>query len=592
MDHKTIEYYDNHAEEVSLRYEKADVSKMRASTRYLKQGGTLLDIGCGTGRDAAKFQEEGFGVTAVDASAEMIGELHRLHPDIKNRCFQKALPFDETFVAKNKFDNISCIATLMHIDDLELFECAFQFKKMLNPCGRLLISVSINRPDLDQNDRDQLGRLFRERSAAEYQLLFERLGFSLISKEINSDGLDRSVLQWVTLVFGLDSSHLVRPADQIESIITRDSKNTTYKLALLRALCDISQSESNQAKWTHNDIVAIPLGLIAEKWLFYYWPIFESDILIPQQRGYEKNSQVAFRSYLTELICQYKPLGGMQRFFEDYRSCKVPPPCRDLVDKAINEIASTIIKGPVKYTGSSIDDDLPFFGKEGPFSASGKCHSARSSIGSLGRVLLKSDVWKEFCLIGHWIREALIIRWAELTREISQNNVAMTLILEKLLIRPDIERDQNTVRKIYSARGSISCVWSDKQLNNSFEVDHVIPFSLWFNNDLWNLLPADKKINLEKSNKIVTREILLKRRDPIIFYWEILKEALENRFEIELERCLLRESFHKETWQVKAFQGLAEAVEIVALQRGAKRWPSHASSEEINQSETVQNTVA
>ncbi|HOP97384.1 MAG TPA: GNAT family N-acetyltransferase [Verrucomicrobiota bacterium] len=37
-----------------------------------------------------------------------------------------------------------------------------------------------------------------------------------------------------------------------------------------------------------------------------------------------------------------------------------------------------------------------------------------------------------------------------------------------------------------------------KALDDKFEIDQAIPFALWKNNDLWNLLPALPAINNEK----------------------------------------------------------------------------------------------
>ena len=71
---------------------------------------------------------------------------------------------------------------------------------------------------------------------------------------------------------------------RINALIERDNKSTTYKFALLRGVIDIIQDHSPFV--THlNDRVHIPLGLLVEKWLLYYYPILESTFLIPQING-------------------------------------------------------------------------------------------------------------------------------------------------------------------------------------------------------------------------------------------------------------------------------------------------------------------
>jgi hypothetical protein len=68
----------------------------------------------------------------------------------------------------------------------------------------------------------------------------------------------------------------------INTIIERDSKDTTYKYALLRGAVEISQ-EYQHLKHENGDRIEFPLGLLVEKWLLYYYPFIESDI--PQKPG-------------------------------------------------------------------------------------------------------------------------------------------------------------------------------------------------------------------------------------------------------------------------------------------------------------------
>ena len=63
----------------------------------------------------------------------------------------------------------------------------------------------------------------------------------------------------------------------INTIIERDSKDTTYKYALLRGAVEISQ-EYQHLKHENGDRIEFPLGLLIEKWLLYYYPFIESDI--------------------------------------------------------------------------------------------------------------------------------------------------------------------------------------------------------------------------------------------------------------------------------------------------------------------------
>ena len=79
----------------------------------------------------------------------------------------------------------------------------------------------------------------------------------------------------------------------INQIIERDSKDTTYKFALLKSTIEVIQDYPHYIKKKSNE-VEIPLGLLIEKWLFYYYPIIEADI--KQKNGEKENGfSISFR---------------------------------------------------------------------------------------------------------------------------------------------------------------------------------------------------------------------------------------------------------------------------------------------------------
>ena len=74
-------------------------------------------------------------------------------------------------------------------------------------------------------------------------------------------------------------------------------------------------------------------------------------------------------------------------------------------------------------------------------------------------------------------------------------------------------------------------MWKANPLKQKFEVDHGIAFSLWRNNDLWNLFPATREANHAKSDRLPTSDLLHRRRDGIIGSWELLRGAYPDRVE-------------------------------------------------------------
>ena len=84
--HKTLSYYENNAKDLSQRYESAKVDHIHALLlNIFSPKSYLLEIGCGSGRDAAFMYRNGYDVLAIDGSREMIVEAKRCHLELADR---------------------------------------------------------------------------------------------------------------------------------------------------------------------------------------------------------------------------------------------------------------------------------------------------------------------------------------------------------------------------------------------------------------------------------------------------------------------------------------------------------------------------
>jgi SAM-dependent methyltransferase len=556
MDSRTLEYYGVNAAEVFDKYDKAQ----RGISRYFQVsfpvGTRILDIGAGSGRDMRQLLEEGYDVYGVEPCDELRNITIAKYPELSQRLSSGYLP-DIEMPSIDKFDGILCSAVLMHIPSERLFDAAFSIRRLLKNGGRLLISMPYSRDDIDNTNRDQQGRLFNKIPIEFLELLFERLGFRKIGRWINEDGLRRKNYSWVTLLFHLNESLGLRPIDQIEGVLNRDRKTATYKLALFRALSEIAVTNFHRAQWRADGTVGIPINDVVERWISYYWPIFESAKFIPQINGETSDYKIkiAFRPLMDELISHYKHSGRLTRFTLDYRNSEVNNDVKPLIYKLINTVRKTIVKGPIAFAGGSLESGTLF------------TYDSTNKV-----IVLGADIWKELSLMANWVLDALILRWAELTCQIAKNEVKASEIIDLLLTVPIPERDVESVRQIYRTLKDKECVWTGKALSNTFEVDHVLPFSLWRNNDLWNLLPIHSNINRSKSNKLPKNALLLQRKSCIIDYWKVIRTYLPNRFDFEATKIVGLDRFIESNWECKMFDALVEAVEVTALQRGCERW--------------------
>ena len=550
MDQPTLDYYKRSAGDVAARYRAANTALWRQRfPEAFPAGARIADVGSASGRDLALMQELGFDVHGFEPSEAMRQEALHAFPNLAGKLDGQALPFPEEMAFNGTFDGVVCSAVLMHVPEAELFDAAFSLKRLLKEKGRLLISVPVERSGLDPHGRDEHGRLFHTLYPEYLTLLFERLGLQLVRKWEDADRLGRADVRWNTFLFELDSAR-GRPLDRIERVLNQDRKTATYKLALFRALSEIGTVEHHRAQWISDEEVAVPIGAIAEKWFRYYWPLFEATEFIPQNNGEtaESKKPVAFRKRQSAIIASYRSMGGLSQFLVDEESGELPPATAEVYGETLRSIRATIKDGPVVY-------------------ASGKMFRYD---GGRQAVIVEAKAWREFCQLGHWIEPAVLLRWAEETHRMSGGRVPVSDVLNRLVVSPTEERRIEAAKQIYEAFPEKRCVWSDKALGASFAVDHVIPFSLWHCNDLWNLLPCDMKVNGKKSDKLPERGLLFQRRDSIVGYWELMRDRHERRFDRELTRFSGTEL--GANWQNGAFRRLVEAIETTAILRGAERW--------------------
>ena len=562
MDTETASYYEQNAAAIAQRYESAPSPVTQYFPLAFPAGGRVLDVGAGSGRDLAALILAGYDGFGVEPSAGLRSAAVAHHPELAGRMLDGALPaLGQPF--GGAFDGILCSAVLMHLPEAELFDAALNLRQLLKPHGRLLLSIPSARTDVGPGFRDTNGRLFKPYAPEELQLLFERLGFQLIGRWDTDDALGRAQTSWTTLLLELRTGAQVRAVDQIEGILNRDRKVATYKFALFRALAELATQEPRVATWGPGGLVSIPIERIARRWLLYYWPIFASVRPIPQSQAEGAGNQrqpVAFREPLTALIRHFTGQGehgGLTPWYLASTAGKLPATVVRLELSALRAIANTIRAGPVAFAGGALAG--------GPVFA----YDAKAKT-----VVMPSVLWRELTLLGHWIIDAVIVRWAALTERFAyRQGVRSGDVLPLLLATPEPERATTLARGVFVDAKVDRCVWSARSLKpGQLAVDHVIPFALWGNNDLWNLLPAHSAVNGQKSDKLPLGDLLIERRDAIIDNWTLLRDAVPDAFDRQALTLLGRGLTGGACWPDQLLGRLREAVEMTAVQRGVERW--------------------
>jgi SAM-dependent methyltransferase len=205
----TIKYYTTHVKDLVRRYESADVKDLHTLlTDSFPPGARLLELGCGSGRDAAFMLENGFDITASDGIQEMVDAAGACHPALAGRLRCIRLPEDLT-PALGVFDGVYAVATLMHLTRPDIQEVFSRIHRILVPDGRLFFSVPLHRDDVATDEFDAKGRRFTALTHAEWTGLCRRAGFDILTSTPTSDGLGRKTFAWLNCLADRDlHSHL------------------------------------------------------------------------------------------------------------------------------------------------------------------------------------------------------------------------------------------------------------------------------------------------------------------------------------------------------------------------------------------------
>jgi len=171
----SIDYYNKYAAKEFEETVNQDMSEiMREFLNYLEEGDTILDLGCGSGRDSLTLYELGYDVTPLDASSEMC-KLAEIHTglDVLQMTFEQ-IDFDDVF------DGIWACASLLHTPKKELSGILTKIARALNEKGILYMSFKLGDFEGFRGERyfsdfttDSISQLLRENGRFEILKLWE-----------------------------------------------------------------------------------------------------------------------------------------------------------------------------------------------------------------------------------------------------------------------------------------------------------------------------------------------------------------------------------------------------------------------------------
>jgi 2-polyprenyl-3-methyl-5-hydroxy-6-metoxy-1,4-benzoquinol methylase len=156
MDGRTLAAYDHDAAAFARDWhEQPAPSDLQAVvTRFFVKGGLTADIGCGSGREVAWLDANGFSAQGFDASDGLLKEARSRYPD---RGFAHAELPDLKGIAADTFDNVLCETVIMHLERPQVAPSVRRMLDIVKPSGIFYLSCRVT----DGADlRDAHGRLY------------------------------------------------------------------------------------------------------------------------------------------------------------------------------------------------------------------------------------------------------------------------------------------------------------------------------------------------------------------------------------------------------------------------------------------------
>jgi SAM-dependent methyltransferase len=261
-----VAWYSSHAAALAPTYEAIDPAKGYAWLAELMPTAPalVLDVGAGTGRDAAWLTQLGHDVIAVEPSAAMRTEGEKRHSAHGLRWVADRLPaLPSVHRLGLAFDLILLSAVWQHVAPGERERAMRKLLALLRPGGVLVLTL--------RHGPAEAERAMHPVSLAEVEHLARRHGALVACVADLPDQMGRAEISWTGVALRLpDDGTGALPL--LRHVILNDAKSATYKLGLLRALCRAADNQAGMAEAPDEDAVVLPLGLIALNWLRLYLP--------------------------------------------------------------------------------------------------------------------------------------------------------------------------------------------------------------------------------------------------------------------------------------------------------------------------------
>lgn len=468
--------------------------------------GLLLDVGAGSGRDAAWFADRGWDVVAAEPAGGLRSEAARLHPAPRIRWVDDRLPALATVHGLGlTFDLIWLSGVWQHVPPEERARAMRKLATLLRPGGRMVVTL--------RHGPSPEGRPMWAVSEHEVERLGLDHGLALrVATPARADRQGRADVTWQSVVLDLpDDGAGALPL--LRGAILSQAKSATYKLALLRCVARIADTAPNTARAVEDD-VEVPLGLVALYWLRMFKPLVEGGL--PQLPG-------EGMGFVKQAFHALRPLAPFDLRIGATFSGEMARP----LAMALRDAARTVAEMPATYLKGANGQPLFPTILHPAMRPGGSIRLDQGYLWQLGTTRVPLLVWRALQRFAAWIEPMLLAEWVRLTQRFGESRGRRIGTDEVLVALRWLEpqRDTTLVRQLAkdrSERGDqLACVWSGRTLRrDGLDIDHCLPWAAWPCGDLWNLLPAASQINRHgKGNLLISSAALMAAKPRIQDWW-------------------------------------------------------------------------
>ena len=192
-ENRTLDYYNKNSEEYFNSTLNVDMTNTyKEFLKLVPEGGKILDLGCGSGRDSMNFMKLGYEVIAVDGAKKLAKRASvLLGKEVIVSTF-------EELELKEKFHGIWACASLLHIKREDLKTVLNNLYNNLDDNGVFYMSFKYGEKEY-VDDKNRYFNCFTDESIISF--INENTKYNILGLYITEDKLGRvNEIKWLNVI--------------------------------------------------------------------------------------------------------------------------------------------------------------------------------------------------------------------------------------------------------------------------------------------------------------------------------------------------------------------------------------------------------